>query len=572
MMKQIIPILLLLSALFSCEPKQTFYDMVIYNGIVYTLDEEQPQAEAVAVEDGKIVFVGSNEEVQAFIGDSTQVLDLQGKTLLPGLIDAHAHLMGIGENRIQLDLSQVKSYEELVEMVKKKAGSLKPGEWVLGRGWHQDKWMQMPEPSVKGFPVHELLSAASPDNPVFLRHASGHAGLANQKAMEEAGLIQLTAQEIDALEGERGEIIRDGKGKPTGIFNETAMEAIASHIPTSSAEYYQKVLQLAIEECLANGITSLHDAGVGPEVIELYKKQAAEGQLDMRLYVMLDGSNEELLKQYFQSGPELNLGQGFLDIRSIKLFADGALGSRGAWLLEPYDDRHEHSGHAVTPMEEIGNIAKKGFANGFQVCTHAIGDRANREVLNLYEEAFRQSADASEDHRFRIEHAQHISIEDIPRFAELGVIPSVQAIHMSSDRPWAIDRLGTQRIEEGAYVWQKLLQSGAKVINGTDAPVEPVNPMACFYAAVTRKTLKGEPEGGYEPGQKMTREQALKTYTLEAAYGAFQETWKGSVEVGKVADFTILSQDIMKVPEEDILNTKVAYTIVDGKIVFERKE
>ncbi|MCB0853822.1 MAG: amidohydrolase family protein, partial [Bacteroidetes bacterium] len=323
--------------------------------------------------------------------------------------------------------------------------------------------------------------------------------------------------------------------------------------------------QAAIDECLANGLTSFQDAGSGALDIEVYQEFLNEEKLDIRLWIMLSGGNQELLDDWYQKGPRID---DQLTIRAIKLYADGALGSRGAWLLEEYTDRPGHFGNPIMPMATVFGVSEAALTHGFQVCVHAIGDRANQEVLDQFEKAFEANPEAAKDSRFRVEHAQHLHLDDIPRFAELDVIASMQAIHMSSDRPWAIDRLGQKRIEDGAYVWQKLLQSGAKVINGTDAPVEPVSPIASFYASVTRQTLSGTPEGGYEPSQKMTREQALKSYTLDAAYGAFQENEKGSIEVGKLADFTVLSQDIMTVPDQDILRTEIVYTIVGGEIKY----
>ena len=327
-------------------------------------------------------------------------------------------------------------------------------------------------------------------------------------------------------------------------------------------------LEQAIDECLSNGITSFHDAGVDLETIDLYKKNIRDGKLKVRIYAMLSGSDQKLLNQYFEQGPEIGLGDDFLTIRSIKLYSDGALGSRGAWLLEPYSDMPGETGHSTTSVAETSDVCKRAIEYGFQVCTHAIGDRANQEVLDIYEKTFNLSDLESEAYRFRIEHAQHLHTDDIARFGQMGVIPAMQAIHMSSDRPWAIDRLGKTRIEDGAYVWQKLLKSGAKVINGTDAPVEPLNPIECFYASVSRKTLDGHPPEGFESAQKMTREQALRSYTIDAAYGAFEEDIKGSIEVGKYADFTVFSQDLMKVSEEEILSTTVLMTIVDGKIEY----
>ena len=546
-------------------PKAT---LVLTNANIYTVNETQPHAEAVAIVGDTIALVGSNEEVSQWIGEETKVLNLNGKTVTPGLIEGHAHFMGVGENQLEVDLLQVKSFEAIINKVAEAASAAAPGTWILGRGWHQEKWDSLPA-MVKGFPVHKALSEASPDNPVYLRHASGHAGLANAKAMEIAGVMNISKEAIPAGKVEGGEIIKDDLGNPTGIFNENAMGLITEHIPNDSPERNRKAAELAMDACLKNGITSFHDAGVSRQTVDLYKQLASEGNLKTRLYVMLSGGDTTLLKEYFEKGPEIGLDNNFLTFRSIKLYADGALGSRGAWLLEEYSDMPGQFGHVTTPMDYVHKISLQGLKYGFQVCTHAIGDRANREVLDQYEKAFREMPDKAKNARFRIEHAQHISAQDIPRFARLGVIPAMQAIHMSSDRPWAIERLAQARIEEGAYVWRKLLDAGAIIANGTDAPVEPINPVASFYASVSRKTLEGKPEGGYEPSQKMTREEALKSYTIFPAYAAFEENIKGSIAPGKLADFTVYSQDLMKVPEDRILDTKIIMTIVGGKLLYE---
>ena len=315
----------------------------------------------------------------------------------------------------------------------------------------------------------------------------------------------------------------------------------------------------------------LTDAGIGRETIALYESMKKAGKMEVRLYTMLTGWDSELLNEWYEKGPFIDPDH-LLTIRSVKLNCDGALGSRGAWLLEPYSDRPGHYGHETLPMEFVKETSLNGLRHGFQVCSHAIGDRANREILDRYEAAFKELPGQTGNHRFRIEHAQHLHPEDIPRFAALGVIPAMQAIHLSSDRPWAIDRLGEKRIKEGAYMWQALLQSGIPVVNGTDVPVEPLDPVASLYASITRKTLKGTPEEGYEPAQKMTREQALKSYTLDAAYGAFEEEIKGSITQGKLADFTIYNQDLMTVPEEDFLDTEVVMTVFGGKVVYRKTE
>jgi predicted amidohydrolase YtcJ len=559
--------MLILSILASCEDRKPDADMIIINGKIYTVADERTTVEAVAVKDGKILAAGPENEINEFKGEKTEVIDLQGMTMTPGFIEGHGHIMGVGYNELNLDLMSVKSYEELVAKVKEAVAKAQPGQWIVGRGWHQDKWDRKPEIMIKGFQTHHLLSEASPNNPVFLRHASGHAGIANAKAMEIAGVNQLSVEKLQRnLTQDGGEVIKDELGNPTGIFNERAMSQITRHIPENNHETDTQALELAIQACLRNGITSFHDAGAGRENIQLFHEFKDQGKLGIGLYVMVTGFDRDLVYEWFKKGPEID-STGQLTIRSVKLNCDGALGSRGAWLLEPYSDRKDFYGMATLPMDTVLKTSVEGLKSGFQVCSHAIGDRANREILDRYETAIKQNPDAK-DHRFRIEHAQHIDPADLPRFAKLGVVPAMQAIHMSSDRPWAIERLGEKRIKEGAYMWQSLLKSGAKIVNGTDAPVEPLNIVACFYASVTRKTLKGEPEGGYEPEEKMTREQALKSYTLDAAYGAFEEKIKGSIEVGKRADFTVFTQDLMSVPENEILKTEVALTIVGGKVSY----
>lgn len=563
-------ILFAMLIVMACSEQKQEASLVIHNAQMYTMNVAQPKAEAVAVIDDTIAYVGSNEEVKQWIGTNTQVIDLQGKTMTPGWIEGHAHFMGVGINKMNLDLLQVKSYEEMLEMVAEAAKNVRPGVWITGRGWHQDKWDSLAPSMIKGFPTHHGLSDVAPDNPVYLSHASGHAALANAKAMEIAGITNINQEGPEVKEVEGGEIIKDALGNPTGIFNENAMGLIKEHIPALTEEGNISAADLAMQECLENGITSFQDAGITKDIELLYRKLADEGKLKVRLWAMISGSDSTLLNEYYESGPAIGLGNDFLTIRSIKLYTDGALGSRGAWLLEEYSDMPGEFGHQTTPMEYIYETSLKALESGLQVCAHAIGDRANREVLDNYEKAFREKPEFAKDPRFRIEHAQHLSAADIPRFGELGVIPAMQAIHMASDRPWAIERLGEKRIIEGAYVWRKLLDSGARIVNGSDAPVEPVNPIASFYASVSRKTLTGEPEGGYEADQKMTREEALRSYTLDAAYGAFEEDIKGSIEKGKLADFSVFSQNLMIVPEDQILATQVDMTIVGGKVLYQR--
>jgi predicted amidohydrolase YtcJ len=545
--------------------------IIIHGGTIYTVDESQPTVEAVAVKDNKILFAGSFDEAESYKSDQTEMIDLQGKTMTPGLIEGHGHFMGLGYNELNLDLMNTTSYEQIVDAVAERVKTAKPGEWITGRGWHQSKWDSMPSNAVKGFQTHHKLSEVSPDNPVYLRHASGHAGFGNAKAMEIAGLINLAGEGISSFDIEGGEVFVDASGRPTGVFNERAQGLITKHIPETTPESDLQAFNLAVEACYKNGITGFHDAGIGRENIALYDKMKAEGNMGVRMYAMITGWDEELINEWYEKGPNIDPDHLFT-IRSIKLNCDGALGSRGAWLLEPYTDMPDHYGHETLPMEVVKRTALNGLRNGFQVCSHAIGDRANKEILDRYEAALEELSKQGEDHRFRIEHAQHLHPDDIPRFAELGVIPAMQAVHMSSDRPWAIDRLGEKRIKEGAYMWQDLLQSGIPIVNGTDVPVEPLNPIPSFYASVSRKTLKGTPEGGYEPEQKMTREQALRSYTLDAAYGAFEENIKGSITAGKLADFTIYDQDIMTIEEDKILSTEVVMTIFDGRVVYKKED
>lgn len=405
-------VFLLLILAVACGPRLPIADTVLLHATVYTANDDQPVCEAVAIKDGRILAIGT-DEIEDYVGDSTEVLDLKGKYVYPGFIDGHAHIMGIGSQILNVDLAGAGSYEEVVALVKARAAQTPKGEWILGSGWHQDKWKQTPEGLLKGFPTHDALSAAVPDNPVWLAHASGHAGLANAQAMTLAGITNTTADPAG------GEIIRTVSGVATGLFNETAATLIEKVLPVESHDYRVKKLSLAIEECLRNGLVGMHQAGSGAADIEVMKEFAESNTLKLRLHVMLDGMDSALLQSYFALGPQSGLYDQHLNIRSIKLYADGALGSRGAWLLAPYSDAPGLYGQQVTPMAEIEKVVAQGVAHGFQVCTHAIGDRANREILNIYEAAFKEHGE--QDYRFRIEHAQHIDSADIPRFGELGL-------------------------------------------------------------------------------------------------------------------------------------------------------
>lgn len=521
-------------------------------GAIYTLDPSDPKPSAFCVNDkGRFVRLS---ECQA-----SQTVDLQGGVVIPGFIEGHGHLMGYGQSLTKLDLAGTKTLAELVDDVAEAVDQAQPGEWILGRGWHQSKWQATPK-MIKGFQTNETLNAVSPDNPVYLVHASGHAAFANDRALEIAGVTGSTRVAGD------GEIILDETGKPTGILNEVAQDLVERVIPKDSPELRRRQLQLALRDLAALGITSFHDAGASEDDIALFESFMNAGALTTRVYVMITGSDPDMLAGWMQRGPLIGAGEHRLTVRSVKLVADGALGSRGAWLLAPYTDRPGHTGLPTLPIADISDISHLAYRNGFQVAVHAIGDRANREVLNVFDALF-DGRDRSV--RYRIEHAQHIDPEDVPRFSQLGVIPSVQGIHMSSDRPWAIDRLGRQRIESGAYVWRDLIDSGAILVNGSDVPVEPASPFASFYALVTRQTLAGEPEGGFEPRQKVSRQEALRAYTLNAAYAAFEERIKGSITPGKLADFVVLDRDIMTIPENEILSTRVLTTYVAGEAVYQ---
>ena len=555
-------IFLLALFIFGCEDQKA--DMIIHNGVIYTMNDLNPITEAVAVGDGKIIALGKYRDLDPLINAKTKIINLSGAMMTPGIIEGHGHFYGLGLAKMQLDLSKTESYQDLIDMVSDAVRNSNPGEWILGRGWHQSKWSDNKDDFVKGFQTHDRLSEVSPNNPVWLKHASGHAGFANQNAMDIANVNRETEF------GFGGEIIKDLTKKPTGVFNERAQGLISSHIDNNlSEDSDMRAIELAVKTSLENGITSFHDAGTEKKTIEILREAINRGILKVRIYAMLTSRDTTLLNEWYKKGPEIGTGGDLLTIRSIKLNADGALGSRGAWLIDEYTDRPGHYGMPTQSMEYVYRVAKNGLLSGFQVNSHAIGDKANREILNEYEKVFNEYPDHAADHRWRIEHAQHVAPADIPRFGRMKVIPSIQGIHMSSDRPWAIDRLGKKRIEESAYVWRDLIDHGAILINGSDVPVEPIDPIASFYASTTRKTLKGFPDFGYEPKQKMTRIEALKSYTLNAAYGAFEENIKGSIEIGKYADFTVFSQNLITIPEDKILDTKILYTIVNGVVEYQ---
>lgn len=532
-------------------------DLVLRNGKVVTVDEAIPEGQAIAIHGDTIVAVGSDEEISRYVGDATEVIDLNGQLAIPGFIDSHGHFLGVGDAKMQLDLMDVANWDEIVAMVAEAVAEAEPGELIRGRGWHQEKWDRPPPGNVEGLPTHQTLSAVSPDNPVILRHASGHASFANAKAMEMAGITRGTPNPPG------GEIVRDAAGEPIGAFRERAQGLLSAAAEGATPPDPRRQAELAAEEALSKGVTTFHDAGVGFETVDLYKQMVDDGALGVRLWVMVRQPNERLarlLPEYRMVG----YGDNRLTVRAIKVTADGALGSHGAWLLEPYADLPSSTGLNTTPMEDLRETARIAMDNDFQLCVHAIGDRANREVLDVYEAAFQANPDKS-DLRWRIEHAQHLNPEDIPRFGQLGVIAAMQGIHCTSDGPWVVPRLGEQRAREGAYVWRDLWKTGAVISNGTDAPVEDVDPIASYYATVSRKMKNGEV---FFPEQRLNRMEALQTYTINAAHAGFEEDIKGSLTPGKLADITVLSKDILTIPEDEIPTAEVIYTIVGGKVMY----
>ena len=534
-------------------------DVVLHNGKIITVDELHPEVQALGIRGDQIVVVGTNEEVDAYIGETTEVIDLEGQLAVPGFIESHGHFLGVGNAQMQLNLMDVQNWEEIVAMVAAAVEEAQPGQLIRGRGWHQEKWNPLPERNVEGFPLHDQLSEVSPDNPVLLTHASGHATFANARAMEMSGITSATA------DPDGGEILRDARGNPIGVFRETASGLLRGASADATPPDPRRQAELAVQEALAKGITSFQDAGSSFETVDLLKNMVDDGSLGIRLWVMLRESNEALAargKDYRMIG----YGDNRLTVRAIKRSIDGALGSRGAWLLEPYSDSPESTGLNTTTPESISETAAWAIDNDFQLCVHAIGDRANRETLDLYQRTFEANPDKT-GLRWRDEHTQHLHPDDIPRFAELGVIASMQGVHSTSDGPYVVARLGEQRAAEGAYVWKSLIEAGAVVANGTDAPVEDVSPIASYYSTVSRRLADGSV---FYPEQRLSRLEALKTYTINAAFAAFEEDIKGSLTVGKLADITVLSKDVMTIPEDEISSTEVAHTIVGGRVMYSR--
>jgi len=542
-------------------------DLVFVSGELVTLSASPERAQALAVRDGEIIALGSDEEISALISADTEVIDLNGRMLMPGFIEGHGHFLGLGESLTTLDLRATRSFGELVRLVEQAVAEAAPGEWITGRGWHQENWQESGPGVVDGVPGHDALSAVSPDNPVFLNHASGHAALANALAMELAGI------NADTADPEGGEIVRDVNGQPTGFLRQAAQFPVRKQMrrwfeglgEEARQSRFERAVALAAHEALRHGVTGFHDQGQRFDAIDRLIALDEAGGLPLRLYVAVIGESNADLDRRLPDYRRLPSDGQMLTLRSVKRHLDGALGTHGAWLLRPYADRPDRSGLPQMSVDELTETARIAFEHGFQLNTHAIGDRANREALSIYA-AVKEQAEPN-SLRWRIEHAQTLDPDDVPRFAELGVIASMQGIHATSDGPWVPQRLGMERARRAAYVWRSLIDNDAVICNGTDVPVEPISPIASLHASITRRMANGE---RFFPEQSMTRLEALKSYTINCAYAAFEEDRLGTLEVGKRADLIVLDRHLLAVSEEELADARVDLTVVDGQVRYQR--
>ena len=533
------------------------------NATFLTCDESFSIAEAMLVEDDRILAVGSEAELRMRVSETTSVVDLGGNFVTPGLCDSHLHFVGLGQSLQRIDLREVENWEALVAKVEAYAKTVPPGTWIFGRGWHQSKWTPVPEPNVDGYPLHDLLSARVPDHPVYLTHASGHASLANQLAMQQARI------DSETVPPDGGEILVDAEGIPIGIFRENAQRLFSDAIARAEAApaeareaELREAIQLAGQACLANGVTAVHDAGISFELAEFFAKETAEGRLPVRIAAMVREPLRRLAFGIRTAKREHDPSERFA-VRAVKVSLDGALGPHGAWLIQPYDDLVSSVGLNTVDLEELQGIAELCVEHDWQLCVHAIGDRANQEALNVFERALKSSNRS--DHRWRIEHAQHIDRVDLPRFAKLGVIPAMQANHCTSDALFVVQRLGMRRASEGAYMWRDLIDSGVIIPNGTDAPVEPIDPRNSLFAAVTRELENGE---AFFPAQCMSRKEALWSYTRWPAIASFNEDTYGALQPGLRADFVVWDRDLLSCKPEKILQANVLSTWMDGMLVY----
>lgn len=538
--------------------------LILTNARVYTVDPERPNAEAVAVQGDKIIRVGSAAEVMQLKGAQTRVIDCRGSFVMPGLIEGHGHIHGMGASLIELNLMKAANWDEILKMVEQAAAQARPGDWIVGRGWHQEKWDRKPMPNHLGYPYHESLDRVSPRNPVLLTHASGHSAYVNAQALQQAGITAQTPSPSG------GDIVRDPSGKLLGVLEETAQAMVSAAYgkwrslksESERKAEWQRSIRLAEEECLRHGITTFVDAGSSFSQVAWMRELAARDKLTMRHWVMIR-SGIRGLKENASLFPVMNEGKGRLTVNAIKVSLDGALGSYGAWLLEPYTDRAGFMGQNTFSMPELKEIAEFAWDRNIQLCVHAIGDRANRETVDIFSGQIKR--DPRKDHRWRIEHAQHVHPSDIPRFKEWNIIASMQGIHCTSDAPYVPKRLGDERAEKESYMWRSFLDAGVLVNNGTDVPVEDIDPFANLYSSVTRRTADGS---AFYPEQRMTRAEALRSYTLDNAKAIFQEKEKGSISVGKYADLVIFSEDLLNCPEEKLKTARALMTILGGKVAY----
>ena len=550
----------------TCQVPNDPADLILRNGKIVTMDDRWPQVSALAVKGDRISAVGSDRDMLRYIGTETQVIDLKGMLAIPGFIEGHGHFYSLGASLMELELRNAENWDAIITLVAEEAKNKRPGTWIVGRGWHQDKWDREPQPNVEGLPTHDKLSAVSPQNPVFLSHTSGHGVFVNEAAMKASGISERS------VDPPGGEIVRDENGEPIGMLREYAAQPVRDALKAyqnqrSAQEVEMNMRQqvlLAAQNAIKNGITSFQDMGSTWEELDHLKIMATEGSLPIRLYMAVQEpavEMEERLADYRLVG----YGNNFLTIRCIgEKVLDGALGTHGGWLLESYTDLPRSFGLNVTPVPEIQYSAELAIKHDYQLAIQGIGDRAARELFNIYEEQFTMHPE-KKDLRWRIEHAQVTHPDDLPRYSELGVIPGIQGIFACSDGPWVVDRLGEERTKERGYVYRSMAESGAIIMNGTDPPVEEIDPIASFHCSVTREL----PDGSiFQPEQRLTRDQALRSYTINNAFAAFEENIKGSITPDKLADITVLSKDIMSVSEDEILETEIIYTILGGKIVY----
>ncbi len=550
-------VILCLAVVFGCGKfrQKPHADKIFINAHVVTMDEDHPEVEALAVGQEKILSIGSTKTIMDSYPEA-EVIDLDGKTVMPGIIESHGHLLSLGQSFLELNVEGAETPKAVIEKVAERIKTTPPGQWITGWGWDEGAW-------AKNYPLNDELSRVSPENPVYLRGLHGFASWVNDKALEEG---EITGQTPDPP---NGAILRDITGKPTGILTNQAQELVTRHIPPLSQDQTEKALQLAIEECLKYGLTSIHEARTTAGMLDAFYSLKKKYQLRSRIYVMLDWTDQDLIEKYFRKGPVVDPEQ-ILTVRCVKIFVDGALGSRGAAMMEPYSDAPEEKGLIVTPEQEVYRLTSLALKSGLQVAVHAIGDQANRVTLDAFRRAITDTPEVS-DHRLRVEHAQVVALEDIPKFAPLGLVLSMQPPHCTSDMPWAEIRVGPDRIK-GAYAWRSFLDSGVHLTLNSDFPGETLNPFHGMYAAMTRQNPESEPEGGWYPAQCLSREEVLNAYTTEAAYSGFTENIQGKIFPGMLADFIVLSDDILSIPVREFLFLRVEQTYLGGNLVFDRMD